>query len=560
MARSGINKALVQKARDALLARGEHPSIDAIRVELGNTGSKSTIHRCLKELEGRGSTIQTEPGTPISERLGQLVARLAEALEEEAAEGVAEERAELARDRLEWQQRLQDSEARVSQVQTQHGELASRLAEQGQVNNQLRDQLQQRELELARALQATQDLQTRLEDRDGQIRSLEEKHQHARDALEHYRQASREQREQDQRRHETQLQQLQMELRQAQQSLLVKQDELTRLHRDNERLLTESAQLRREQERLSAELPALQERLAQAGTSVQVLQVRLETAQQEVEKLGVARMEDAERLRQAHVELSRRTATTPDLYRALALRPDDCRPLLEAVLPLATDAGQRLQQAFPSDAERLRTERETELHLKERLEALLPCQAEGSQRAVWLVDGCVGAALHGGAFSIALLRDGKPVLALVMAPSDEQGQADCIAWASGLEGLLRNGTPVTSALPRLRLDKGAQVLSDRADERLRQWSAPAELMLVPHPAYRLARVAAGDGVCALGSQSVPQRSLRAALALLKAAGGVLLDPRGQLIEPGRESLDGFWAGASSACALLVERSRQVRLR
>src|SRR5690606_21049842 len=149
------------------------------------------------------------------------------------------ERAELARDRLEWQQRLQDSEARVSQVQTQHGELASRLAEQGQVNNQLRDQLQQRELELARALQATQDLQTRLEDRDGQIRSLEEKHQHARDALEHYRQASREQREQDQRRHETQLQQLQMELRQAQQSLLVKQDELTRLHRDNERLLTE---------------------------------------------------------------------------------------------------------------------------------------------------------------------------------------------------------------------------------------------------------------------------------------------------------------------------------
>ncbi len=29
MARGGINKAIVQKAREALLARGENPSIDA---------------------------------------------------------------------------------------------------------------------------------------------------------------------------------------------------------------------------------------------------------------------------------------------------------------------------------------------------------------------------------------------------------------------------------------------------------------------------------------------------------------------------------------------------
>src|SRR5437868_10961064 len=51
MARGGINKAVVQKARDALLARGENPSIDAIRIELGNTGSKTTIHRYLKEID-----------------------------------------------------------------------------------------------------------------------------------------------------------------------------------------------------------------------------------------------------------------------------------------------------------------------------------------------------------------------------------------------------------------------------------------------------------------------------------------------------------------------------
>ncbi|ENU0108210.1 DNA-binding protein [Pseudomonas aeruginosa] len=68
MARGGINKALVQKARQAILARGENPSIDAVRVELGNTGSKTTIHRYLKELDDaeRG---RDAGSIPLSEQL-----------------------------------------------------------------------------------------------------------------------------------------------------------------------------------------------------------------------------------------------------------------------------------------------------------------------------------------------------------------------------------------------------------------------------------------------------------------------------------------------------------
>ncbi|MFN6505802.1 DNA-binding protein [Xanthomonas translucens pv. translucens] len=30
--------------------QGKHPSVDAVRVALSNTGSKTTIHRYLKEL------------------------------------------------------------------------------------------------------------------------------------------------------------------------------------------------------------------------------------------------------------------------------------------------------------------------------------------------------------------------------------------------------------------------------------------------------------------------------------------------------------------------------
>lgn len=77
MARGGINKAAVQKARTALLARGEHPSIDAVRIELGNTGSKTTIHRYLKGLEAADQGRSNAP-MPLSGQLANLVAQLAE--------------------------------------------------------------------------------------------------------------------------------------------------------------------------------------------------------------------------------------------------------------------------------------------------------------------------------------------------------------------------------------------------------------------------------------------------------------------------------------------------
>lgn len=50
MARAGINKTRGSTARVALLARGSKVTIDAIRFELRNTGSKSTIQRYLKRL------------------------------------------------------------------------------------------------------------------------------------------------------------------------------------------------------------------------------------------------------------------------------------------------------------------------------------------------------------------------------------------------------------------------------------------------------------------------------------------------------------------------------
>jgi hypothetical protein len=65
MARGGVNKAVVQAARLAILARGENPSIDAVRIEMGNTGSKTTIHRYLKEL-GKALNLMTRKRRSLS--------------------------------------------------------------------------------------------------------------------------------------------------------------------------------------------------------------------------------------------------------------------------------------------------------------------------------------------------------------------------------------------------------------------------------------------------------------------------------------------------------------
>ena len=51
MARPGLDKSEVRKAYELLVAQGQYPSVDAVRIALGNTGSKTTIHKYLKELE-----------------------------------------------------------------------------------------------------------------------------------------------------------------------------------------------------------------------------------------------------------------------------------------------------------------------------------------------------------------------------------------------------------------------------------------------------------------------------------------------------------------------------
>ncbi|MGH8852808.1 MAG: DNA-binding protein [Telluria sp.] len=301
MARTGLYLSEVRKARDALLSQGRRPSVDAVRVELGNTGSKTTIHKYLKELEAEDGGAGGRK-TSISEELQDLVERLAGRLQAEADERTAAIESQSA------DRERRDAESMAAlhrELERARGELrtlAAEVAAGKQSHEQTRGRLHTETVARHTAEQQVSDLKERLLENEAHRQSLEEKHVHARDALEHYRQSVKEQRDQDQRRHEQQVQQLQAELRQLQQSLVVKLEEVTMLNQEGAKLVSDLSHARqalfdqqsigRQQEKRVEGLlveerraVALEVQLADKAAQGQALAVRLDAATVQIGEL-----------------------------------------------------------------------------------------------------------------------------------------------------------------------------------------------------------------------------------------------------------------------------------
>lgn len=321
MARGGINKVVVQKARQSLLAKGMYPSIDAVRVELGNTGSKTTISRYLKEIES------FDPRPPSSrERMGEelsaMVESLLDRLMEEGGESIEQARSafDLQRVGLEAQIAGLQSELTAArrQLDAQHAAIEAQTADLQTTQSSLQAELTRN----AGISQRCTDLEALVGDRDKQIQSLEEKHVHARGALEHYRESMKEQRDQDQRRHESQLHESQVEQRKLQETLVLKQDDLTRLNRDNERLLGESRQqvktLHAHEARIQAltgEIQGLKLAEAKSAGISEQLQEQIATLRQDAKALSEAATQSSERELEVRLLLAAAQSETEHLRR-----------------------------------------------------------------------------------------------------------------------------------------------------------------------------------------------------------------------------------------------------
>lgn len=266
MARGGINLALVRKAREALVARGLNPSIDAIRIELGNTGSKTTIQRYLKEIDAHDPRPSASPAR-LSDELTELVGKMLERLLEEGNEALAHERAAFDLERRAMNQEVSTLQSQLDQAKEETAKLQSALQTQDEELKTTHSTLQTEITRNARLSQSCTDLEVRVQEKDGQIQSLEQKHTHAREALEHYRASVKEQRDQDLSRHESQVYQMQQEVTVLQQTLMVKQEEISRLIRDNERFIAENRQHAREASQRREDLEAMRGELGIANAA-----------------------------------------------------------------------------------------------------------------------------------------------------------------------------------------------------------------------------------------------------------------------------------------------------
>jgi chromosome segregation ATPase len=320
MARAGINKALVQEARDSLLARSLTPSIEAVRAELGHTGSKTTINRYLRELAAEEPR---PPAVRMDEELQAFIGSLAQRLAADAQAAVAADRARLERHQAAFQHQREVDQARYEELYKAYQLTLQERQAATTREQQLNERLRHLEGKLQRLREVEVRQQQLLEERAHQILSLEEKHSHARAALEHYREQHVQQRQEELTRHDTHLQQLQLELRRALDRLTAKQEELAQVYRDLERLSAE-------QQARNLQLRSMSQALQQRSAECERLTAALQLAQDSQKTLQT----DSSALRErAHRYLLDRRQDRRDL-RDMARQLTQLHRLLARLTPI----------------------------------------------------------------------------------------------------------------------------------------------------------------------------------------------------------------------------------
>ncbi|MBS7793066.1 ADP-ribosylglycohydrolase family protein [Roseococcus sp. SDR] len=216
-----------------------------------------------------------------------------------------------------------------------------------------------------------------------------------------------------------------------------------------------------------------------------------------------------------------------------------------------------------------------EVLLRTALLTLLPAAWRGEETGAapgpdngfcWLVDPQDGTSAfltgqRGSAVSIALLHEGRPLLGVVHAPLPPDRGPDTIAWAEGLDHLIRDGAPWPHRLDRARLGAGDVVLMAPAAARFPLGNGralhPARFVAQPSIAYRLARVAAGDAAAAASIIPTSGWDYAAGHALLLGAGGALLNEAGRPVtytQTGESQAGRCFGGAQGVARDLSNRN------
>jgi len=241
----------------------------------------------------------------------------------------------------------------------------------------------------------------------------------------------------------------------------------------------------------------------------------------------------------------------------------DLRRALETAEAAAVAAGDILRRDFHrpggprGHVDKAEADVEAEEAIRARLFAAFPRWgylgeetgrgAGDPSQPIWLVDPNDGTrdylkGFRGSAVSIALVHEGRPMLGVVYAFSYPDDAGDLFAWAEGSGALRRNGRATEIRLAESLKATDVVLVSsqgDRDPERNLECASPARFRAVPSIAHRLALVAAGEAAAATSLHSPGAWDYAAGHALLRAAGGALVDQDGRPV--------GYAADGSSQC-------------
>ena len=279
--------------------------------------------------------------------------------------------------------------------------------------------------------------------------------------------------------------------------------------------------------------------------------------------------------------------------------PDPC-DLIELATRAVVEAGALLRAEFhrpggPRGAHsKAPIDSEIENSLRTRLLAMHSCDWHGEELPhiytghsdVWVVDPHDGTrgflkGLRGSSISVALLRNGKPVLGIVYAPMAPDDAGDLFAWADGLRPM-RNGAalipigpnpaPVKSnALPGMLVSCADQshepyvygastviALNEEAGDFAafnHRKLGPASVLAMPSIAYRLALSASGEVDVAVSLTSgLDPYDVAGGHALLNAVGGGLVQLYGDPILYGpRSTFQGCIGGRPEMLQEIIKR-------
>jgi ADP-ribosyl-[dinitrogen reductase] hydrolase len=222
----------------------------------------------------------------------------------------------------------------------------------------------------------------------------------------------------------------------------------------------------------------------------------------------------------------------------------DYRGELGAAVRAATAVGALLRGAFHSGESQI--DRRAEEEIRHTLNAAFPQYGYHGEELglvsrpgdpghhLWLVDPDDGTSafekgFRGASVSIALLRNGEPVLGVVYAYCAPDDAGDWFTWAEGTGPLRRNGREITTT--GLQVPQTALVShhGDRNPLANALAVAPMRFRAVPSIAYRLALVAAGEACAAVSLNGPVGWDYAGGHALLLGSGMDLYDHAGRPI-------------------------------